>query len=200
MPRTLRAIAIAAVLASLAYAGDARADRKVYLNGLDLTGVEVPARAFDAAKVRFDADGNVHITVPGYEVKAKSVEEPPAAAVTRRYFVAHTGTASGRVQYRITVYVNGTPVKTIRPGERDGVVEVTRFARAGDNRLHLVAKKDLGKERKRRSYSPADEVEIVLGQGTLVDGAVKLGKPLVRYSRNASESKDFNDAFRFEAR
>jgi hypothetical protein len=63
----------------------AQAKRKVFLNGVDLENVEVPAQVFTQCEVRFDDKGNLHIKAPGFQVAttpanqgAKPAPPPPA--------------------------------------------------------------------------------------------------------------------------
>jgi len=200
----------AAVVCLAVPAGDAAADRKVFLNGIDLQNVDVSDKKFDACTVSFDADGNVHITAPGFEIRTRKAEgasgkaadkaEPRPATLTKRYFVANKGTGSGKVQFQVVLYVNGTRVKTVRPGDADGVSEITKHLKAGANEIKVVAVKDLGKSGKRVSYSPKDEMEIILGEGTVDKGVVTIRRTVVQYERNASETGKFTDKVDFETR
>ncbi len=191
-----RAIVILSLL--LAWSPSARADdRKVFLNGIDLSNVEVPAHEFKSCTVKFDKDGTIHITAPGFEVsktkQGKAMRSKPL--LSKRYFLVNKGTAAGKVQFDVTVYINGKKVRTVRSGVRAGVVEVTEHMKAGTNRLKLVARKNLGKDKKRVSYSPNDEIEISIGVGTLADGVVTIRKTVLFYQRNASETGRFSDSF-----
>ena len=195
-----RAIVIMSLLC--AWSPSARADdRKVLLNGIDLTNVEVPVTQFKSCTVKFDKDGNVHITAPGFEMS--TIEEGVGQRKThsskpilsKRYFLVNKGTSAAKVQYDVAVSINGKKVRTLSSGTRDGVVEVTKYMRAGNNRLKLVARKNLGTSKKRASSSAKDELDIVLGIGTLADGDVTIRKTVVTYERNASETGTFTDSF-----
>lgn len=184
-----------------AWSPGARAgERKIFLNGIDLSNVEVPVHEFKSCTVRFDQDGNVHISAPGFEM-AKTKKGKKAAAkrskpiLSARYFLVNKGMSSGKVQFDVTVYINGKKVRTVRSGVRDGVIEVTKYMRAGNNRIELVARKNLGKNKKRASYAASAEIEIVFGVGTLADGSVILRKTVLSYQRNASETGRFSDSF-----
>ncbi len=204
----------AAALALVATSGFAHADRtgrRVFLNGVELTDVDVGEREFSGAKVRFDADGNVHIQVDGLQIgtrelapargpatvsrAAQPVGKRPASprpivagSLTGRFFVANRGAESGRVQYDVAVYVNKRLVKTVRAGERDGVVEITKYVRTGKNRVRIVATKNLGKAGKRRSYSPTDEMEVSIGEGSVDKGVVTIRRTVASLERTAADS------------
>jgi hypothetical protein len=205
MGRAIRiAFAVAAVVLAAAPA-EAGGGRKVFLNGIDLANVEVPPQAFKSCTVTFDDDGDVHITAPGFEVKTTKLGEAGAARDAaahprKRYFVANTGTAAGKVQYDIAVYVNGKKARTILSGSEDTVVEITDALSVGKNAIKLVASKNLGKAGKRRSYSPEDVTEILIGEGDVAKGTVMLRKAVITYRRNASESAGFTDAFELTAK
>ncbi len=197
-----RAIVILCLL--LAWSPSARADgRKVFLNGIDLSNVEVSAHEFKSCTVKFDKDGNVHINAPGFEMaktkKGTRKARRSKPILSKRYFLVNKGMAAGKVQFDVAVSINGKKVRTVRSGVRDGVVEVTEHMKVGGNRIKLVARKNLGKDKKRVSYSPSDEIEITIGVGTLADGVVTLRKTVLLYERNASETGRFSDAFVIES-
>ena len=205
-----RAILILSLLC--AWSPSARAEgRKIFLNGIDLSNVEVSVHEFNSCTVKFDKDGNVHINAPGYDmatikdgegkgkakvkVKGKAKAKWSKPKLTKRYFLVNKGLSAGKVQFDVAVYINGKKVRTVRSGVRNGVIEVTKHMKAGKNRLKLVVRKNLGKAKKRASSSSSDEIEIVLGIGTLADGSVTIRKTVVSYERNASETGRFSDSF-----
>ena len=205
MSRVLRIALVFAALC-IVVAPSARAERRVFLNGLDLKDVEVADQSFDGCSVRFDGDGNVHITAPGFEVKKRKAAASDESAgeqvatLTRRYYLAHKGDRVGKVQYEVAIYINGKRVKTVLAGADDGVVEITRYLSAGQNAVRLVATKTLGKSGKRRSFSPKDRLEIIIGEGEVEKGVVTIRRTVVKYARNASETGPFTDRFRFATR
>lgn len=77
MRRTLLAVVVVAIglcwLAEPAQAGP----RKVFLNGVDLDGVELPAAEFKRCTVKIDDKGNVHITAPGVTLKPEKEHDAP---------------------------------------------------------------------------------------------------------------------------
>jgi hypothetical protein len=56
----------------------AEAERKVYLNGVDLSGVKVTDQVFESCVVRFDDNGDLHITAPGVKIEKRPVEDKAA--------------------------------------------------------------------------------------------------------------------------
>ena len=210
-------VAAAILFALLAAPAPARADRRVFLNGVDLTNVDVSDRRFDNATVRFDRNGNVHITVRGFEISRSTVRgtrEPPARAdsphtrparstpvrVTQRYFLASQQKRRGAVQYDIQVHVNSKHIATVRSDRDPVVTEITDHVLPGRNRVKLIAVKNYGKDDRRRSHSPTDTMEVVIGEGSVAKGVVSIRKPVLRYERNAGETRGFADSFVFESR
>jgi hypothetical protein len=206
----LHRILISLLFAAVVAAGAAPAEaghRKVFFNGVDLENVDVSPQTFKSCTVEFDKDGNVHVTAPGLKVKkrkAKDKAERRSASdepsLTKRYFIANRGTASAKAQFDVTVYVNGARARTVRAGDPDGVVEVTKLLEPGENQVKIVASKNLGKSGKRRSQSAQDTIEIVLGEGTVSKGVVTMTTTVQRYERNASETGTFTDRYPFATR
>src|SRR5262245_48642989 len=135
--------------------------RDVYFNGVKLDAhVTLRNQTLQNCEVRFDADGNVHITARGYKVSlaaagpegAATADEAPATKVTLRYWLVAPQPKRGVVQYDIDVFMNGTFVKRVRSGDDKAVLEVTRYVRPGANAVRIIATKNIGD--RRASSSP----------------------------------------------
>jgi len=210
----LRRILFLCALAAVGLAARPAAARDVYLNGVKLdSNVVLTNQRFDACEVQFDGNGNVYITAKGFKVQlaptagttgdGAAAKEPAAAPPadgkpTKRYWLVAPQPRRGQVQYDLDVYLNGALVKKVRSGDDRVVLEVTAKVKAGENRVKVVATKNMGN--KRASSSVADTMEIVLGEGTVGGGTVMIDKPVVTYKRNASETGNFADDFTFTGR
>jgi hypothetical protein len=183
--------------------------RKVYLTGVQLdASVVLTQQTFPACEVKFDENGDVWIVVKGVKialqtqgmVSEKMVAETAAVPVslTKRYWLVSPQVKRGLVQYDIDVFMNGTWIKKVRSGDDKVVMDITKNVRPGENRLRLVATKNMGD--RRVSSSPADTMEIVLGEGTVGGGTVMVDKPIVVYRRTAHETQNFAEDFHFVGR
>lgn len=202
--------AVAALVGVMAVSGVAAA-RNVYLNGVKLDDdVLLTNQTFAACEVKFNEKGDVYITAKGFKIGVKAADgsevkdaqdDPPPAAdgkLAKRYWLVSTQTKRGVVQYDIEVYVNGKLVKKVRSSDDRTVLEVTKFVLAGNNKVRLVATKNMGD--KRLSSSAADVLEIVLGEGTVGGGTVAIDKPVVTSKRTAQETKNMTEEATFTGR
>jgi hypothetical protein len=205
------------VVASMALARAADA-REVWLNGVKLDPhVAVKSTRLSGCDVVIDEKGDVHIVAKGVRVEVAPVPPtvaasgtrtttaapPPAPAgaeakLTSRYWMSAPQRSRGRVDYDIDVFVNETHVTRLRSEDTRVLVEITRHVKRGENRVRLVARKRAGATR--GSASAADVMEIVVGSGRVGQGTVTIDEPLVTYRRNAAETKEFQDEYRFTGR
>jgi hypothetical protein len=182
--------------------------RDVYLNGVKLgPDVLIKNQQFPACEVAIDEKGDVYITAKGFKIDVAPAKDdapkgkeaaPSDGKLTKRYWLISKQVKRGQAQYDIDVFVNGKHVKKVRSADDPVVLEITKFVKPGDNTVQLVAKKDMGD--KRLSSSPTDTIEVVLGEGTVGGGTVSITKPVVSYSRNAQETKNFTDELSFTGR
>jgi hypothetical protein len=200
--RTLTVLTLlAAMLAcsAVAYADKKPTHRKVYLNGIDLDGVELPEAVFDSCSVRLDAKGNIYITAPGFEIAAKpaKTKQAPArpGALTQHYFLVTSESPRGATGYHVGVYVNGEKVTTVRSNAEPIVVDITRWVRAGANEIRMLASKSSA-----RSGSPKQVLQIQLAEGDARNGEAIVRKTLLTYQRTAAEKTSFQHRYDFTAR
>ncbi len=183
-------------------ASSASAERKVFLNGVDLSDVDVRGHEFEGAKVRFDGKGNVHITVKGLKISTasskKSADDQPKKKLGKRYFLVVKPVKSGGEKYRVSVYINGTLARLVRGEPRTQVHEITKYVASGENAVRMVSALEMGGGDRRKT--PSHDLEIVLGQGTKRQGTVLIQVPLVEYRRSAADSRRYDKGFRFKAR
>lgn len=204
----LRSSVVLALCASpaLAHAGS------VYLNGVDIAGVT--SQTFNNCTVTIDAGGNIFIDAKGYAV-AGQAGQPTAAAgapgtpavvapqgqapvgapakLTQRYWVVTEKAAPGMAQYDVDLFVNSKFVRRFLDAEEHVVLEVTSHMAPGQNKVVLVARKNL--KGSRRSTSPQHYFRIVIGEGESGGRNVMIHRKLVDYKKTAADTADSSDEF-----
>jgi hypothetical protein len=196
----------------------------IFLNGINIDGVT--NQAFNNCTVIIDAQGNIFITAKGYAVAAPGagaqapgipgaalptapapavapvpVAVPTVAAtpvVTQRYWLVTEKAAPGMTQYDIDLFVNSKFVRRFLDDEEHVVLEITKFLQPGQNKLVLMAKKNLGAGR--RSASPQHFFRVIIGEGDSGGRNVMINRKLVDYKRTALETTDQTDEFFLNAR
>jgi len=172
----------------------------VYLNGVNIDGVK--NKVFENCRVQIDGAGNVHITAKGYAVQKRGTPKPAPVAVggkpTHRYWLVTEKAAPGMTQYDIDLFINQKWIRKFLDQEEHVVMEITKYLRTGKNKLHFVAKKNIGTAR--RSASPQHYFRIIVGEGNTGGRNVMISKKYVDYKRTAMETKNFQDEFMVEAR
>ena len=178
-------------------AGQAHAERSVYLNGVRIDGVT--ALTLNNAEVRIDSLGNVHIQAPGYQVKevVQGTPKVASASLQRRYWLVSSKSRPGATRYEIEVFVNSRLVRKVRSPDPHLVLDVTPWIKPGGNVVHFKARKDLSLPK--LSESPADFFKLLLGTGTRSGEQVVIDRTLVDYQRNAHETTAFDDESKFSA-
>lgn len=203
----------------------AAGERTIYLNGIDLTNVEVSNQSFKGCDVEFDADGNLHITVKGLEmttvdgdgtaktrtdkskktktkdkasdrVKKSELGKAPGTYYLIAKPTAHKGT---NPPYKVSVYINGKLVKLVQPDGGMVVMDVSKYIGPGVNTARLIAAHSVSRADD-TSPSIDDTLEIVIGKGELKKGTVVIRSAYVEYSRNGAETRDFDDKFKFSVK
>lgn len=140
----LTLIAAALLCAAPAFAAD------VYINGSKATGL----RNADMVNcsVKFDADGNIHIISPGYNVTLEKDDTPRltgssdlAAAreanpvkLKAHYVLSYA--PNPKVNFQFEVYVNGKLFRKIGLDSGPFGVELSQVLKAGSNSVRVVAK------------------------------------------------------------
>ena len=172
------------------------AGAEVYLNGVDISGVR--NQTFENATVRIDAQGNVHIDAPGYAVAGGSTAGASPAttsgSVEHRYYLITSQNAPGATQYDIDVYINAKWIRTLGSDEDQIVADITRFLRQGENRILLVARKNITGGRKSRS--PSHYFRVIIGQGNEGGNNVMIERALVDFKRTAADMDDVSKEFK----
>jgi hypothetical protein len=220
----MRPLARLIAAALTAAPGASLAGPTLSLNGINIDGVT--SQRFENCTVTIDAQGNVNIEAKGYAVRragavngkvptppAAPIESaPPAAAppggaavaavdparLTRRYFLATEQTRPDGTQFDIEVFVNAQWIRQLRSNEAQVVLEITKYLRAGPNKVVLAARKAIAGERV--SSSPDVTFQVVIGEGNMGGDHVMIDNPLVRMRRTAAETENVTEEFTLVAR
>ena len=173
----------------------------MFLNGVNIDGVK--SKVFENCKVQIDGAGNVYIIAKGYAVQRKPTAKKSPAVPTGgppsgRYWLVTEKAAPGMTQYDIDLFINAKWVRKFPDAEEHVVMEITKYFRTGKNKVHFVAKKNLGSTR--RSASPQHYFRIIVGQGNEGGRNVMITKKAIDYKRTALETKNFQDEFIVEVR
>jgi hypothetical protein len=210
----MRPLALALAAAALLGASTAAAAPSVSLNGVNIDGVT--SQRFDHATVVIDALGNVDIQVKGYEARSTEItvkQRPQAASggaaataagpgatpgkLSRRYFVAVESTPPG-TQYDLAIFVNAQWIREVKSGEPSAVLEITKYLRAGQNKVTLAATKRISGQR--LAYGRDVTLKVVGGEGNVGGDHVMIDVPLFETTRTAAEMDDKTEEFVFDAR
>lgn len=192
----LLALPILCLSAQQAFAVD------VFFNGVRVSGLK--NQSFKNCTVRFDASGNVHIAAQGYSVKRvdqstttapranrpTKYSPPPSTRVTSQYFLYARAPRPGYSQYDVDVYLNGKWIRKVRNGEKQAVLEVTKYLKPGKNVVHFAATKNFG-GKPRRSFSAADHIEVFIGEGNRGGGTVNITTTLADFKASADRTDNF---------
>jgi hypothetical protein len=196
---TLFALSVLVALLALTRPADAR---DVYLNGVKLdSSVVIQPQTFANCDVRIDAKGAIHITARGYKVvpteaPAAATPRPPAGA-PRKFWLISKQTERGIVQYDVDVFVNEQFVAKVKSIEEPVVLDISRFVSDGENRVRMIAVKNIGE--RRSSQSPTDTLEVIIGEGVAGGGTVTVDKVHVNFKRHAGETSNLREDFSFQA-
>jgi len=203
-----------ATLCLLAAAEQAEA-RKVYLNGVDLDSVELPAVLLKQCDVQVDAKGNIFITARGYKIQVDqpggggssgparpeparpdpgttgggAASPPTVGAANEKYFLVSFFNKKGATQYDIEVFVNSQMIRRVRSYADQVSEDITQYIKRGQkNEVIFVARKNLGTEG-RISQSEMDFFRVVIGSGFESKGEIVLRRSIVEMKRTAAESQ-----------
>lgn len=213
------------LLAAAVACAAAPAYASVYLNDVNIDGVV--GQRFDNCTVTIDERGNVRIEARGYAVKVEGSDAgnaprqqntapsggSPGAVVpaaqpgyqqttpgrlSRRYFLVAEQSVEGGTQYEVDVFINAQWIRKIQGTDGALPVEVTKYLRAGPNRVFLAAKKVIAGDR--RYYTRDVWMKVVIGEGNVGGDHVMIDSPLVVITRTAADMDDRNEEFAVEAR
>ena len=133
--------------------------RKIFLNGVNLNAVDLPAVTLKGCDVTIDAKGNIHITAKGYKIQVASrpggttpstTPRPRSntkivGSATDKYYLVSFGAKRSATQYDIEVYINKKMIRRIRARSAQVAMDVTRYIiRGKPNEITFVSRKNYG--------------------------------------------------------
>lgn len=172
----------------LAWIGAALAG-KIYINNLPVE--TLPVIEMRNVTVRFDAEGNIWIDAPNYQVRQVAPPTylpgqpgqpgqpgaltPSGVPVGRWWLVTED---AGSVGSAVDVMVNGQVVRRVISGQPQLIMDIGAWLRPGDNEISLLI----------QPGTPAGgALSVYIGQGDNRDGTIRLGSPDVRWTRRAGD-------------
>jgi hypothetical protein len=180
----------------------------VFLNGVQVDGLT--NQKFEKATVTFDANGNVRIDAPGYQVQtlgaggnkpaeAMTASATPAtpASMSKHYFLVTEQSNPGMTGYDIDVFVNSKWIRKLKGTEDQIVVDVTKYLAPGPNKILFAAKKAQGE---RKSFSPQHTFNVIVGEGAAGGDQVMIDNPLITFKRSAADTDDVSEEYSLNAR
>jgi len=190
-------------LPTLAFA----APPKIFLNGVDITGVK--NQQFEDADVKIDSEGNVLINAPQYKVEvqgesggtntnANDSGSTNTGSVGGEYYLVVNNSNPGSVQYELDIYINGVLVRTIKDQQSQVVVEVTDKLANGTNTVKINAKKVMGTGR--QSAAASDAIDLLIGKGSSAGNRLEIERQLMSFHVDASQTDDKTRTFTFKVK
>ena len=177
---------------------------EVYVNGVSVDGLT--NHTFEKVTVRLDERGNVQIDAPGYSVKkvnlSGAAEKPkaPDGAITQKYFLVTEQSPPGMTEYEIDLFLNGKFMRTLKSGDEQLVVDITRQLKPGQNLVIAQAKKRYGDPSSPRSLSKSHVFRVIIGEGNTSNDQVTIEKQVVTFTRTAADTNDVTQEFSFTTR
>src|SRR5436305_4388618 len=122
----------------------------VFLNGVNIDGLR--SQSFEKCRsVKIDDRGDLHLDCPGYQVEAQAAPTTPpppvvtagapGAAISKHYFLVTDQTDGAAAQYDVDLFVNSKWIRTLKRGDSQIVLEITRYLQPGPNKVLFAATK-----------------------------------------------------------
>lgn len=159
---------------------------KIYINGVDATGVK--NTKLQGVDIRVDSDGNIWIDAPRYQI---NVDRPTAAAApaapaaepaatvpaARHWLVTQDQGSVGQV---LQVRINGTMVREVRSGQAQLILDIGEFLKPGSNVVTVVPVAG-------EAEPGGGAIKVHLGEGSNESGTLRMSNPQLTYSREGGE-------------
>lgn len=155
----------------------------IYINNIPVQ--TPPVVEMKNVTVRIDADGNIWIDAPNYQVR--EVAPPnyvPAAGTSTAvpagtwWLVTEDNGSTGSV---IDVMVNGQVIRRVISGQAQLIMDVGPYLKQGTNEITMLI----------QPGTPGGGLlNIYVGQGTNASGTIRLDAPSVRFSRRSADSAE----------
>jgi hypothetical protein len=175
----------------------------VYVNGTFVEPRSLAGVSLDKATIRFDAQGNIYIDAPGYQLQMGMVGQvgpapvpnprpptiaPPAANLVtygRWWLVVEDSKSSG---HTVDIWINDQLATTVRSGDGGKLVELSRWLRLGANNVIV----------KSSSTNPTGGIfAVYLGAGGAEKGAFDMPAPVVNYELGSSRTGPYQREYNF---
>ena len=184
------------ILGAVALAGN------VYINEVDVTGLQ--DQTFEDVTVSFDAEGNIHIDAPRYEIQVvegeraerhapdASVSRTPAAAASPPEGVLPEGRwwlvteDEGSRGHEVQVHVNDAHVQTVRSGEDPLILDVGPWLEPGSNRIRMAS---------HSTDAGGGTFYIYVGTGDNDSGTLVMDTPRVQFGLGPSRSGPYERTY-----
>ena len=216
MTRTARIVAvmalvgIAAALQAAETASAGGSSPKVFVNEVEVTGLT--NQEFKNCTVKFDAEGNINISAPGYKIKRLDsgaseegssssssttiVTEKKKEKLQKKYYLVTEENNGAKVWDSYSLIVNGSVVKKFTSS--DGVIleNLTKHFSKGSNQIVITAaKKD--------TYpggSKSNWFRIIIGEGHEEAKQIVIDKTLGSITRKGSDTEPGSKTITVEAK
>lgn len=215
---TLGLLTLLLPLGSTAWAQQPQRGPKIFLNGVEVGGM-LKGRSFTQTSVKFDEQGNLHISAPGYSIKVEQPAAPPttppghtnviapppadtqikaprmAPATAGRYWMVVDVPMIGH--YRIRATMNGRVVAELDGRQSQHVKELTGYVTTGDNEVELtfMPLPDAPK------ITGVKAMKVMLGRGSEEAGdTLAIDQVLGTVELKTGQSSAFSKRMKFKAR
>lgn len=161
---------------------------KIYINGVDATGVK--GTELKGVDVRIDSEGNLWIDAPRYKINVDRPQTAAAPAATTdapatvpggaHWLVTQDQGSAGQV---LQVHINGTMVREIRSGQAQLILDIGEFLKPGSN---VVTVTPVAGE----TEPGGGAIKVHLGEGSNESGTLRMSNPQLTYSRTGQDPAD----------
>lgn len=195
-------------LATAAMAGN------VYINGVDVTGSLTDTTLTDVT-VTFDAQGNVHISAPTYEILVDPGDAAPKPGPMPRptattggpkpapqpttpasqgvaegswWFITEDNASTG---HSVRVIVNGKLAKTVHSGDEQRIEDIGPWLQPGTNQIRIESES---------VNAGGGAMYVYIGTGSNDEGTLNMDTPQVQFGLGASRQGPYSRDYTLEVR
>jgi hypothetical protein len=143
----------------------------------------------------------VQIDAPGYSVKKVNIGgDKPEGVITQRYFLVTEQSPPGMTEYEIDLFLNGKFFRTLKNGEDQLVLDITKSLKPGKNQVIVQARKRHADPMVPKSSSRNHVFRVIIGEGNSQTDQVTIEKQMVTFTRTAADTNDTTQEFSFTTR
>ncbi len=155
----------------------------IYINNIPVQ--TPPVVEMKNVTVRIDAEGNIWIDAPNYQVREVAPPNYVPAAGTNSvvpvgtwWLVTEDNGSTGSV---IDVMINGQVIRRVISGQTQLIMDVGPYLKQGTNEITMLI----------QPGAPGGGLlNIYVGQGSNASGTIRLEAPSVRYARRSADSPE----------